>query len=217
MLNCSSNKAGDTITDGSVVWAVETLGVQFAQSSHTHDAVNISGILPIANGGTGATTAANARTNLGLATVASTGSYNDLSNKPTIPSAYTHPNSGVTAGTYDKVTVNAQGHVTGGSNPVKAYISTTYVSGNDWYRVWSDGWIEQGGYVAASNSNVTVTFKKPFKNTNYCLVGGHISAHTAPPNHDEVAVARSRTATNFSVKTAASAYAVGKCWYACGY
>lgn len=30
---------------------------------------------------------------------------------------YTHPSSGVTAGTYKSVTVNAQGHVTGGSNP----------------------------------------------------------------------------------------------------
>lgn len=29
---------------------------------------------------------------------------------------YTHPNSGVSAGTYNTVTVNAQGHVTGGSN-----------------------------------------------------------------------------------------------------
>lgn len=31
--------------------------------------------------------------------------------------SYTHPNSGVTAGTYKSVTVNAQGHVTGGTNP----------------------------------------------------------------------------------------------------
>lgn len=30
---------------------------------------------------------------------------------------YTHPSSGVTAGTYKSVTINAQGHVTGGSNP----------------------------------------------------------------------------------------------------
>lgn len=30
---------------------------------------------------------------------------------------YSHPNSSVTAGTYKSVTVNAQGHVTGGSNP----------------------------------------------------------------------------------------------------
>lgn len=33
---------------------------------------------------------------------------------------YTHPNSGVTAGTYRSVTVNAQGHVTVGSNPTLA-------------------------------------------------------------------------------------------------
>lgn len=30
---------------------------------------------------------------------------------------YTHPTSGVTAGTYKSVTVNAQGHITGGTNP----------------------------------------------------------------------------------------------------
>lgn len=33
------------------------------------------------------------------------------------PDPYTHPNSGVQSGSYTKVTVNAQGHVTGGSNP----------------------------------------------------------------------------------------------------
>ncbi len=45
----------------------------------------------------------------------------DTTNKKATISAkdttYTHPNSGVTAGTYRSVTVNAQGHVTGGSNP----------------------------------------------------------------------------------------------------
>lgn len=30
---------------------------------------------------------------------------------------YTHPNSGVTAGTYKSITVNAQGHITAGTNP----------------------------------------------------------------------------------------------------
>lgn len=30
---------------------------------------------------------------------------------------YTHPNSGVIAGTYKSITVNAQGHITGGTNP----------------------------------------------------------------------------------------------------
>lgn len=37
-----------------------------------------------------------------------------ISSKDTV---YSHPNSGVTAGTYKSVSVNAQGHVTGGTNP----------------------------------------------------------------------------------------------------
>ena len=35
---------------------------------------------------------------------------------PTQDTVYTHPNSGVTAGTYNSVTVNEQGHITAGSN-----------------------------------------------------------------------------------------------------
>ena len=38
-------------------------------------------------------------------------------NIPWTDTKYTHPNSGVTAGTYRSVTVNAQGHVTSGTNP----------------------------------------------------------------------------------------------------
>lgn len=79
-----------------------------------------------------------------LSTVATTGNYSDLKGTPTslpanggnsstvnghtvnsdVPAnakftdtVYTHPNSGVTAGTYKSVTVNAQGHVTAGTNP----------------------------------------------------------------------------------------------------
>lgn len=39
------------------------------------------------------------------------------SNAAFTDTVYTHPNSGVTAGTYRSVTVNTQGHVTSGSNP----------------------------------------------------------------------------------------------------
>lgn len=38
---------------------------------------------------------------------------------------YTHPNSGVTAGTYNNVTVDAQGHVTGASNTTFAAVATS--------------------------------------------------------------------------------------------
>lgn len=46
----------------------------------------VTGTLDIAHGGTGATSVVEAKTNLGLATVASTGDYEDLINKPDIPS-----------------------------------------------------------------------------------------------------------------------------------
>lgn len=46
-----------------------------------------------------------------------TAEKNKLSGIEAGANAYTHPNSGVAAGTYRSVTVNAQGHVTAGSNP----------------------------------------------------------------------------------------------------
>ena len=44
----------------------------------------------------------------------------------------------------------------------------TYVNGTSWYRVYSDGWCEQGGITAAAGAAYeTVTLLKPFRDTNY--------------------------------------------------
>lgn len=52
---------------------------------------------------------------------------------------------------------------------VGAYITETYVNGTSWYRIWSDGWCEQGGRVSGAgfSSAVVVTFLKAFADTNY--------------------------------------------------
>lgn len=76
------------------------------------------GIIPISQGGTGATTASDACKNLGAVQTVN-GKEPDAGGNVNVEE-YTHPNSGVTAGTYRSVTVNAQGHVTGGSNPTLA-------------------------------------------------------------------------------------------------
>ena len=57
------------------------------------------------------------------------------------------------------------------SNCTRPYVTETYVNGTSWYRVWSDGWIEQGGVSAYSSVNRNVTLMKSYSTTNYhCLV-----------------------------------------------
>ena len=42
-------------------------------------------------------------------------------------------------------------------------IVETYVNGTSWYRVWSDGWCEQGGrFQSADGTDTGVNFLKPF-------------------------------------------------------
>lgn len=44
----------------------------------------------------------------------------------------------------------------------RPYVVETWNEGTEWYRVWSDGCIEQGGKVPATNSYVIITFTKPY-------------------------------------------------------
>ena len=50
-------------------------------------------------------------------------------------------------------------------NCTKPYVTETYINGSSWYRLWSDGWCEQGGWALATQ--VTVVLMKPYKDTNY--------------------------------------------------
>ena len=50
-----------------------------------------------------------------------------------------------------------------------AVVIQNYVSGANWYRIWSDGWIEQGGRAQLTDS-WTITFPKAFTNTNYVFL-----------------------------------------------
>ena len=53
-----------------------------------------------------------------------------------------------------------------------AYVTKTWHSETSWYRVGSDGFIEQGGVATVGNSNYApVTFPHPFSNTYYSISG----------------------------------------------
>ena len=59
-------------------------------------------------------------------------------------------------------------------NCTKPYVTETYINGASWYRIWSDGWCEQGGY---SDAGQNVTLLKSYKDTNYSLIMG-LDAYT---------------------------------------
>lgn len=102
------NAAYTHVSNKSNPHSVTAAQVGAAAAAHTHakaDITNFPASLP-ANGGDAATVSGHA-VNVDVPAGAK---FTDT--------VYTHPNSGVTAGTYRSVTVNAQGHVTGGTNPV---------------------------------------------------------------------------------------------------
>ena len=50
-----------------------------------------------------------------------------------------------------------------------ACVVETWHSGTSWYRVWSDGWIEQGGWRNNRNDR-TFNLYKPYTNINYTVL-----------------------------------------------
>lgn len=92
-----------------------------------------------------------------------------------------------------------------------------YVNGTSWYRVWSDGWIEQGGALhktagITTDAVVTVTFLKAFTGTNYSLVS-NVGSNSST-NISQYRQIYANTQTGFTYR-GKSDY-MGN-WYACGY
>jgi hypothetical protein len=87
-----------------------------------------------------------------------------------------------------------------------AVVVQNYKNGTSWYRVWSDGWIEQGGRLTTTS----VTFLKAFSDTNYTVTTGWIR-NTSNQNN---IVLKEMTAKGFVIPTLDSGTGM---WYACGY
>jgi hypothetical protein len=118
-------KGGTGATTAAAARAALGIGDASSLTSGTLSADRLPTV-PIEKGGTGGTDPASARSALGAAgTAVATPAVNGLlsaTDKSKLDGVavgannYTHPASGVTAGTFVKVIVNAQGHVTGGSS-----------------------------------------------------------------------------------------------------
>lgn len=85
-----------------------------------------------------------------------------------------------------------------------ATVVESYRNGTEWYRVWSDGWVEQGGKLAASN-----VFLKPFADATYRIVLGQSGSSASANVGRSTWVAKSATSFTANVETPTD-------WYACG-
>ena len=103
----------------------------------------------------------------------------------------------------------------------KKYIVETWNEGTEWYRVWSDGWIEQGGTTGLitsgdSYNSKTITFKKSFTNTNYTFT----SCANKYSTENGLGTAYPPfifTKNNTSIIIGKYSWTDGIDWYACGY
>lgn len=96
----------------------------------------------------------------------------------------------------------------------KAYVTETYVNGTSWYRVYSDGWCEQGGVATGviSGSNTTIALLKNYKDTNYSVQVTYDSTTTGATSGASSAVNMKNT-TSFAIGSQGGNYA----WEAKGY
>lgn len=82
-----------------------------------------------------------------------------------------------------------------------------------WYRLWSDGWCEQGGQVSTSDTSVTLTLLQAYKDTNY---SGTVYNQTSPYTYTYNLSFRPSTTTTATLLTGTADASV--CiWTAQGY
>jgi hypothetical protein len=77
----------------------------------------------------------------------------------------------------------------------------SYSSGTDWYRIYADGWCEQGGAIAqqSSSTSVQVTFLREMANTDYVFTASGLYNQNAGTDHQEATNELSaKTTTGFT-------------------
>ena len=96
--------------------------------------------------------------------------------------------------------------------PVR-YVIDVYNDGTNWYRKWSDGWLEQGGILAAENRSITLIFLLPFLDNKYSI-SKNIGSNLGTSASDAGVSFQSLTQT--SAITVQSTNYLSSRWYACG-
>ena len=94
------------------------------------------------------------------------------------------------------------------------YVTETFDDGTNWFRKWSDGWIEQGGTLVAKTGIITLTFLLPFADEKYCILKNTGSTvNNGYPS--SAAVAFYNLTTTSALTPQVDVYTFTR-WYACG-
>lgn len=96
------------------------------------------------------------------------------------------------------------------------WIVETGSSGNNWYRLWNSGWLEQGGIISRSGDDGKGTFVKAFGNTNYILTFTILGSPGTGSRYRHWLSSKSTD----SFKVTDHGFSLGAsqaCYYACGF
>ena len=95
-----------------------------------------------------------------------------------------------------------------------AVVVQNYYSGTNWYRVWSDGFIEQGGWIKNANLTHNLVFLKPFT----VSVSSLTTAGVSTVNYfQDCSVSFYLVTKTGCTARYVNALGQGWTWYACGY
>lgn len=96
-----------------------------------------------------------------------------------------------------------------------ATVVESYRNGTKWYRVWSDGWVEQSGSATfEGKSGTTITFFQPFRDTNFYMSMSDYSGGGAEVFYNHISI-RNKAATKCKIY-AGCGESISINWYACG-
>lgn len=106
-------------------------------------------------------------------------------------------------------------------NKKMVYVHKTWNFGSNWYRKWSDGWIEQGGVIPNGSSWTwsSVTLNTPFTTTSYTLVAGVtvLDGMSTQAQETNGFCFGLKNTTSFRYRQFADIDKPSAKWYACGY
>lgn len=97
----------------------------------------------------------------------------------------------------------------------------TYKNGSNWYRIWSDGWCEQGGHYdkgsLAIDTATTIQLLKAYPNIDYTLVAQSSRNDNQGGSINNQVFINHRTKTEFTARCYGDGTSQYIDWYACGY